>query len=149
MDLPRICGERLSHTRGLSLEAMRVRKPSDEYRLTRLLNPSMYQAMAFSAGWRVCLAIKMMDQLQRRVAVHNGELQSLDCEAALQPVTRRPADAPPRVESKPDHEIEPALRLPDLGDVGTPFPNRLFGFEVPSGQVRGDRLGEDPTLTNA
>lgn len=86
-----------------------------------------------------------MNQPRRRVAVHNGAPQSLDSEAALQPITRCPANDPPRVEVEHDREVEPALRRPDVGDIGAPLAIPLLGFEVLSEQVGGLRgSGNDP-----
>ena len=86
-------------------------------------------------------AIAVMNQTGRGVAVHNGAPQSLDGQTALQPVTRRPADDPPRVEVEHDRKVEPALRRPDVGDVGAPFPILLLSFEVLSEQVGRDWPG--------
>ena len=81
----------------------------------------------------------MMDQPRRRFAVYDGAPRSHDCDAALQPVTRRPAGDPPRVGVNGHREIEPTLRRPDAGNVSALFPIRLLGPGVMGDQVGGSR----------
>ena len=82
----------------------------------------------------------MMDQPRRGVASHQSPAERLDGKVALQAVTRGPADDPSREEVEHDGEVEPALRRPDVGDIGPPLLVRAVRREVlrhEIGRLRG------------
>lgn len=79
--------------------------------------------------------IGMMDQPRRRIAVHNGATQSLDCEVALQSVTRRPADDPPR-RARPRDRASPEPSR--CRRCRRPSSDPAIRLRSPGEQVRGD-----------
>ena len=83
-----------------------------------------------------------MQQGVRLAASPDRHQQSIGDELRRHLRLNRPADDAAREPVDDGGDVEPALRGPDIGEVGDPFAVRLIGFELPVERVRrhgGDR----------
>lgn len=80
-----------------------------------------------------------MQQRVRPVAPPERYRQHVDDELRGHGRAHRPADDPPRVETKDDGDIRPTLRRPDVSEIRDPAPVGALRLELTVENFPGER----------